>query len=356
MAATRSLRSGWFPIHTEDLHKLYGQVHALDGLTLTVEPGTVFGFLGPNGAGKTTTIRLLTGLARPSRGRASVAGEEISNNRKIAARIGYLPEEPAFYRWMTPAEYLDHIGRLFGLPSQERRARSRELLELVDLAQVSKRRIGGFSRGMRQRLGLAQALVNRPEVLFLDEPVSALDPAGRKQILEMIGRLRGQCTVFMSTHILQDIERVCDTVGIIDHGRLVVEAPQDELLARYTVPAFALECEEGSEPAFKAWLDTLRTLAWVSSLVTTHGNSSVSVARIVVNDVDVARRNLLASVVQSGVILRRYEIVTPSLEDIFLQLVGQEPRDRASQLAREAERSGIAHDSGNRPDQREWTA
>jgi ABC-2 type transport system ATP-binding protein len=310
-------------IRTEDLHKLYGQVHALNGLTLTVEPGTVFGFLGPNGAGKTTTIRLLTGLARPSRGRAWVAGEDTSDSRKVAARIGYLPEEPAFYRWMTPAELLDHVGRLFSLSSQERRARTSELLELVDLAQVSKRRIGGFSRGMRQRLGLAQALVNRPEVLFLDEPVSALDPAGRRQILEMIKGLHGQCTVFMSTHILQDIERVCDTVGIIDHGQLIVEAPQEELLSRYTVPAFALECEEGSEPAFKAWLDRLRTLPWVTSAVTAPEENKV--ARVIVNDVDVARRELLVSVVQTGVILSRYEIVTPSLEDVFLQLVRQEP-------------------------------
>ncbi len=199
------------------------------------------------------------------------------------------------------------------------------------MSQVGKRRIGGFSRGMRQRLGLAQALVNRPEVLFLDEPVSALDPGGRKEILEMIGQLRGQCTVFMSTHILQDVERVCDTVGIINHGKLVVEAPQAELLDRYTVPAFELECEEGSETAFEALLEALRRLDWVASAVASSplpgGPPAGTVARVVVKDLEIARRELLAQIVPqataSGVILRRYQIVTPSLEDIFLRLVGE---------------------------------
>jgi len=312
-------------IRAEQMTKVYGQVRALDGLTLTVEPGTVFGFLGPNGAGKTTTIRLLTGLAKPTRGRAWVAGEEIADSGKVAARIGYLPEEPSFYTWMAPADLLDYVGRLFGLSSLERRSRTKDLLELAGLSQVGKRRIGGFSRGMRQRLGLAQALVNRPEVLFLDEPVSALDPGGRKEILEMIGQLRGQCTVFMSTHILQDVERVCDTVGIIDHGKLVVEAPQAELLDRYTVPAFELECEEGSEPAFEKLLEALRRLEWVTSAVA--DPPAGTVARVVVKDLETARRELLAQIVPQaetlGVILRRYQIVTPSLEDIFLQLVGK---------------------------------
>jgi len=306
-------------IRTQDLSKAYGQVLALDGLSLTVEPGTVFGFLGPNGAGKTTTMRLLTGLARPSGGRAWVAGQELGLDGRVAAHIGYLPEEPAFYTWMTPAEFLDHVGRLFALPGPERSARSQELLELVDLSSVRKRRIGGFSRGMRQRLGLAQALVNRPDVLLLDEPVSALDPAGRKEVLELIGQLRSRCTVFMSTHILQDVERVCDTVAIVNHGRLVVEAPQTELLARYTLPIFELECVEGCRPAFEAWLGTLPGLAWVRS-----ATSDGPVGRVIVGDVEVARRELLARAVQAGLILQRYEIVTPSLEDVFLRLVSQQ--------------------------------
>jgi ABC-2 type transport system ATP-binding protein len=306
-------------IATDRLEKVYGKVRALDGLTLSVEPGTIFGFLGPNGAGKTTTIRLLTGLAHPTAGQAWVAGESISDIRKVTRRIGYLPEEPAIYAWMTPDEFLDHVGRLFGLDANERKARTEELLGLTGLSQVHKRLIGGFSRGMRQRLGLAQALVNRPEVLFLDEPVSALDPAGRKETLEMIGSLRRQCTVFMSTHILDDVERVCDTVGIINHGRLVVQAPQAELLQRYTIPAFELVCDQGGEGSFELWLEQLKNLSWIRSIVQEN-----TTARIMVNDVDTARHLLLPMAVNDGIMLRRYEMVHPSLEDIFLRLVGDD--------------------------------
>jgi ABC-2 type transport system ATP-binding protein len=306
-------------IQMENLRKEYGQVKALDGLTLTVEPGTVFGFLGPNGAGKSTTIRLLTGLARPTSGQGWVADVEIGNQRALAQKIGYLPEEPAFYPWMSPAEFLDHIGRTFSMAPPERKQRVDELLEMVGLSAVRKRRIAGFSRGMRQRLGLAQALVNRPEVLLLDEPASALDPAGRKEVLNMISQLRGNCTVFMSTHILADVERVCDTIGIIDHGKLIVEARQSELLERYTIPAFELESDPGSEEKFGSWADSLTDLDWVSSVA--HNGAS---ARVVVKDLEVARRALLPYVVQSGIILRRYEVVTPSLEDIFLRLVGED--------------------------------
>jgi ABC-2 type transport system ATP-binding protein len=222
---------------------------------------------------------------------------------------------------MTPAELLDHVGRLFGLPAAERARRVKELLDLVDLASVSKRRIGGFSRGMRQRLGLAQALVNQPEVLLLDEPVSALDPAGRKDVLEMVQALRGKCTVFMSTHILADVERVCDTVGIINKGKLVVEAGQEELLARYTIPVFELDCEPGFEPPFEIWLEQAKRLPFVSS-VTRYNHT----ARVVVSDIHAARQALLQDVAAAGLVLRRYEVVTPSLEDIFLKLVGQEEK------------------------------
>ena len=310
-------------VQTENLQKFYGPVRALDGLSLSVEQGSIFGFLGPNGAGKSTTIRLLTGLAKPSGGRAWVAGVDTTNSGRVASSIGYLPEEPAFYNWMTPLEFLDHIARIFGMKQADRQNRTRELLAQVGLTDSSKRRIGGFSRGMRQRLGLAQAMVNHPSVLFLDEPVSALDPAGRKEVLDLIRQLRQQSTVFMSTHILADVERVCDTVGIINYGRLVVEARQDELLARYTIPAFLLECDPGAEPAFQAWCETIKPADWVSSVVL-----NGSTARVIVKDVVQARQALLTQVVQSGLALRRYEIVTPSLEDIFLRLVDEDGRKK----------------------------
>ena len=307
-------------IRIEALQKVYSSVRAVDGLDLSVEEGAVFGFLGPNGAGKTTTIRMLAGLAHPTGGRAWVAGVELSAGRSAARKIGYLPEEPAFYGWMSPQEFLDHVGRLFGLNAAERRSRVAELLELAGLSGVKRRRIAGFSRGMRQRLGLAQALVNRPEVLLLDEPVSALDPAGRKEVLEMIEGLRGKCTVFMSTHILEDVERVCDTVSIINRGRLVVEARQEELLSRYTLPVFELECDLGHEAGLRAWTESLPArYPWL-----TKAGVEGCVARLLVKDVDAARRDLLPELPRVDIALRRYEMVTPSLEDVFLRLVNGE--------------------------------
>jgi ABC-2 type transport system ATP-binding protein len=307
-------------VRTEELRKVFGTFLALDGLSLSVEEGTVFGFLGPNGAGKTTTIRILTGLAHATSGRAWVNGIDVTANRnEIAQQIGFLPEEPAFYPWMTPREFLDYVGRVFGLPAAMRSARTKELLELAGLEESAKRRIGGFSRGMRQRLALAQALVNRPKVLFMDEPASALDPQGRKEVLDFIEQLRGQCTVFMSTHILADVERVCDTVGIINRGKLVTAAPREALLAQYAIPAFEFEVDQKTETALTPWSDLIQREAWVKT-VSLQG----LVVRVIVNDVEAAKRGLLVSITQAGLILNRYEVVRPSLEEVFLQLVGQE--------------------------------
>ena len=302
-------------IQIESLTKVYGAVRALDGLDLTVEPGVVFGFLGPNGAGKTTAIRILTGLARPTAGRATVAGIDLAaDGRTLSRTIGHLPEEPAFYPWMTPLEFLDYLGRLYGIAAAERKARIRELLEQVGLYETRKRRIGGFSRGMRQRLGLGAALIHRPSVLFLDEPVSALDPAGRKEVLELIDSLRGRCTVFMSTHILADVERICDVVGIINHGKLVVQSPREALLAQYATPVFELEAIESE--SLRRWADSLRQADWVTAVSLEGG-----MARVTVKDVAFARRELLASAVQAKLALTRYAEVKPALEDVFLQLV-----------------------------------
>ena len=307
-------------VRIEELCKVFGTFQALDGLSLTVEQGAVFGFLGPNGAGKTTTIRILTGLAHATSGRAWVAGKEVTaSGHEIAHHIGYLPEEPAFYTWMTPREFLDYVGRVFGISAAERSARAKELLALAGLEEAAKRRIGGFSKGMRQRLGLAQALFNRPEVLFLDEPASALDPLGRKEVLDFIENLRGQCTVFMSTHILADVERVCDTVGIINRGKLITAAPREALLAQYAIPAFELEVEKQSEAALTQWSETLKRENWVTSI-----SIEGLVVHVIVKDVEVAKKELLRSITQTGLMINRYEVVRPSVEDVFLQLVGEE--------------------------------
>jgi ABC-2 type transport system ATP-binding protein len=311
-------------VRTEELHKVFGEFTALNGLSLSVEEGTIFGFLGPNGAGKTTTMRILTSLAHATSGKAWVMENEVPTKQQVISReIGFLPEEPAFYTWMTPREFLDYVGRIFGMPAAERSARTKELLELAGLEEAAKRRIGGFSRGMRQRLALAQAVLNRPKVLFLDEPASALDPLGRKEVLNFIEQLRGQCTVFMSTHILADVERVCDTVGIINRGRLVTEAPREALLAQYAVPALEVEVDEKSEPLIGSWGETLRREPWVKTI--THQEL---VVRVIVNEIETAKKELLRSAAQAGMILNKYEVVKPSLEDVFLQLVGEEEAEK----------------------------
>jgi ABC-2 type transport system ATP-binding protein len=305
-------------VKVENLKKHYGSVHALDGLDMQVEAGTIFGFLGPNGAGKTTTLRILTGLARTSSGRASVSDLDVVRDaKKLTRLVGHLPEEPAFYPWMTPREFLDYLGRLYGLSTGERKTRTRELLSLVRMEDVSKRRIGGFSRGMRQRLGIAAALIHHPEVLFLDEPASALDPGGRKEVLDLIGSLRGQCTVLMSTHILADVERVCDVVGIISRGKLLVQSPREELLDRYATPAF--EVESADAAGLAKWAQELKKCAWVGGVAQQNG-----ALRIAVRDVNKAKRELLKLAAQSGLAVSRYEEMRPSLEDVFLQLVGTE--------------------------------
>jgi ABC-2 type transport system ATP-binding protein len=304
-------------VSIKGLKKQYGAVCALDGLNLEVAEGSVFGFLGPNGAGKTTTIRILTGLARASAGHAWVAGVEVGKgDGQLSRRIGHLPEEPAFYTWMTPEEYLDHIGCIFGVPASARKARTKELLKLVGLADARKRRIGGFSRGMRQRLGLAQALVNHPEVIFLDEPVSALDPAGRRDVLELITFLKGEATIFMSTHILADVERVCDTIGIINHGKMVTAERQASLMDKYVLPVFEVEGVPGAEAAVKTWEGKLVEFPWFEA-----GKVTDHTARIQVRDLEAARSGLLDSIRQEGLAINRFEAARPSLEEIFLKLV-----------------------------------
>ena len=300
------------------LTKRYGDVLALDALDLAVPTGSVFGFLGPNGAGKTTTLRLLTGLGRPTAGTAVVAGVEVGGRgTDLARRIGYLDQDPRFYGWMTGRELLTFVGRAYGLGGAALRSRVDEVLETVGLSDAARRRVGGYSGGMRQRLGVGQAMLPRPAVLLLDEPVSALDPEGRRDTLELIGRLRGASTVLMSTHILTDVERICDRVAILDHGRLVTEAPMGELLGRHARPILELDPEPGQDAAVAMLVAALRAAAWTREVREDHG-----VLRVIVTDAEQAAAEALPLVVATGVRLARFERVRPTLEDVFLQLVG----------------------------------
>lgn len=302
-------------IRCAGLSRNYGKVQALKSLDLSVPYGSIFGFLGRNGAGKTTTIRILAGLAQPSAGSAWVAGVEATRtDSKARQQFGYLPQDPSFYRWMTPLEYLDYAARLFNLPARERRQRSSEMLELVDLTGSARRKIGGFSGGMIQRLGIAQALIHRPPVLILDEPTSALDPAGRSEVLELIAGLRGKVTVFFSTHILNDVERICDTVAIIHQGELLLESGRDELLNRYAVNAAEIELDPAS-PAFEAFLPVLKAQPWVEGV-----RAEQNLLRVAVTDLAQGKQALLPLLAGSGLLVDRVEWVRPSLEEIFLKI------------------------------------
>jgi ABC-2 type transport system ATP-binding protein len=303
-------------IYCQQLSKQYGDVHALKPLDLKVPQGAIFGFLGRNGAGKTTTIRLLTGLAQPTTGSAWVAGIKTTNaNNQARATFGYLPQDPSFYTWMTAREYLDYIAQLFRLDKQARQKRVMDMLAVVGLETAVNRKIGGFSGGMKQRLGIAQAMIQQPPVLFLDEPTSALDPAGRHELLSLIESLRGQVTVFLSSHILSDVERVCDTVGIIHEGQLLLVTDREELLAQYASNIIALRLERNNLAQLEPFKQALQAQTWVSGL-----NQTENELRITVTDVDTGKRSILPLVVEHNLVLTRYEWIRPSLEEVFLAL------------------------------------
>jgi ABC-2 type transport system ATP-binding protein len=302
-------------IELRGLTKRFGDAIALDGVDLVVRPGVVFGFLGRNGAGKTTALRILSGLARPTAGTARVLGHDVERaTDAIRARIGFLPDVPGFYPWMTAREYLEFAGRLFGLDKATLDARATALLEMAGLASVTTR-VGGFSRGMKQRLGIAQALINAPSLLMLDEPTSALDPIGRREVLEMVASLRGRTTVFFSTHILADVERVCDAVAILERGRVVASAGVEELTARATANRLIVEVEDSVAAAAVA--GALAGRAWLKS-IETDGRA----LHLAVSDLPSAQREIPAAIAAAGMALRRFEIGETSLEDVFVELVG----------------------------------
>ncbi|HEX9268491.1 MAG TPA: ABC transporter ATP-binding protein [Candidatus Limnocylindria bacterium] len=244
-------------IRTEELAKRYGRITALAGLTMSIPRGDIFGFLGPNGAGKTTAVKLLLGLARASAGEGWILGAPLSDrtaHRHARRRVGYLPELFRYQPWLSAREVLAVHCELIGLERAEWDAELREALRIVGLADRADDRVGTFSKGMQQRLGLGVALLGRPELVLLDEPTSALDPVGRHDVREIIRALKDRgATVFLNSHLLSEVEQVCDRVAIVDHGRVIALGRLDELLRTQAVRVRATGLRDGARDSLKAF-------------------------------------------------------------------------------------------------------
>lgn len=289
------------------------KVRALDGLTLNIKPGQIFGFLGGNGAGKTTTIKILMRLLFPTAGSAKILGNDISDV-KTHGQIGYCPENPYFYDYLTARELMDYFGELFGFSAAVRKEKTAQLLSSVGLDEKDwNRQLRKFSKGMLQRVGLAQSLINDPEIVFLDEPMSGLDPIGRREVRELIAGLRKRgMTVFMSTHILSDIEALCDEVAILRKGKLAATGNLDDLLTK-----------SGEQQSFEINVKGVSAEDLeIESLTGASISAKANGANIhVLNENDI--EDVLRIVKKAGGKLVSVQPVKQSLEELFVRETGE---------------------------------
>lgn len=308
-----------YVIDTRGLSKTYKGVNALQPLDLQVQKNTICGFLGPNGAGKSTTIKLLLGLSRPTTGTATVFGQDIvRNSTDIRSRVGYLAQDPRYYDQMTARETLRFTARFFySGPARMIEDRIQQTLDLVGLADKADRAIKGFSGGERQRLGIAQAQINYPDLLILDEPAASLDPIGRRDVLEVMERLRKYTTIFYSTHILEDVQRVSDSVAILNHGRLIAQAPIEELMSGTDGIVYSLTVRGDGRIA----QDCIAGQPWVSSVTLASSNGSTSM-QVKVTDEKIAEDQLLRLALSDPqTTVTEFGRKKHNLEEVFLEIV-----------------------------------
>jgi ABC-2 type transport system ATP-binding protein len=310
-------------IKIEGLGKRFGDVVALDALDVEVPRGSIFGFLGPNGSGKTTAMRILMGLARPTSGSARVLGfDAVTQSLEVRQRVGYLAQLPRFYDDLTPRETLRFALGFFPYDRDEDVEHDlAEAIDLVGLREKADHGVGGLSGGQRQRLGIAQAYVHRPDLLILDEPAAALDPIGRRDVLEIMRRLRDTTTIFYSTHILDDVERVSDTVAVLHEGRQVAQAPIEELLAGTGAAAFVVELRGDGDRAVRR----IEAQPWVAKVDHARVDDRTRL-RVTVDDVDMADQWLLREVLAlEDVQVTSYAAYRLDLEQVFVELVEEVP-------------------------------
>ncbi|MHB1415817.1 MAG: ABC transporter ATP-binding protein, partial [Chloroflexota bacterium] len=306
-------------IETSDLRKRFDAVQALDGLSLRVEEGEVYGLLGPNGAGKSTLMHLLLGFLRPDRGRIRVFGAAPSAARN---RVGYLPERVRYHTHLTPREYLHALGTFSNLHGKDLKNRCQSLLELVGLAKDGDRRMSGFSKGMLQRVGIAQALVHEPDLLLIDEPTSGLDPAGQREVLDLLTELRRRKhTILMCTHQIAEVKQLCDRMGILSGGRLAAEARVDDLMRARGVTITVRE--QSLPPKTAAQLQSL------APAVQTAGRG------VQVQDDEALQRQVLRTLLDADLTVAELRPTGDPIEDLFVRVtvgklatqVGTSPED-----------------------------
>jgi len=307
-----------YVIQTRGLSKAYPEVVALNSLDLGVPKNSIFAFLGPNGAGKTTTIKLLLGLIKPTSGSGIIFGKDIVRDSvDIRVNVGYLPQDFRFYEHMTSRQTLDYTAKFFFKgPQAEIDKRVNEMLELVGLSDKADRPIKGFSGGERQRLGIAQAEVNYPDLLILDEPAASLDPQGRRDVLAVMSRIRKYATIFYCTHILDDVQRVSDQVAIVNHGELITQAPIEELLKGTGDVVYRVTLRGDAAAA----LAKVKEQSWISGIESTEAGDQ-TVWEISVTDIAAAEDQLMTLLVSSGLRVSDFGRKESTLEDIFLGIV-----------------------------------
>lgn len=293
-----------------NLTKYYGKTLAVNNISFEFESGRCVALIGPNGAGKTTTLQMLAGLLKPTEG--TIQFQQDDKNNDIRSLIGYLPQFPAFYPWMTGREFLIYSGKLSKIPASEVEKRADELLERVGISEAKNRRISTYSGGMRQRLGIAQAIIHRPKLLMLDEPVSALDPLGRREVLTLMEELKNDLTILFSTHILSDADEVSDELLLLHQGEIVEAGPMDELRTKYQTTTIELSFENNLE-AYVAKLEQL------SSVVKTSVDKNI--VHVTVDSIEEARQEILTNALEEKWPLTDFSVNRASLEDMFMKAV-----------------------------------
>lgn len=300
-------------LRLDRVSKNFGGRAVLQDLEFSIPQRSVFGLIGKNGAGKTTTMKLILGFLKPDSGEISVSGKRVKyGNTKTNQYTGYLPDVPEFYGYMRPIEYLLFCGRITGHSKTQIQERAKELLSLVGLENENKK-IGGFSRGMKQRLGIAQALLGKPKLLICDEPTSALDPVGRKEILDILSAAGENTSILFSTHILSDVERICDHIAILNGGKIALQGPLEEVRGRFERNSISIRLEHGSSQEL---VGLLKALPFVKSLETREDTILLRVS-----DIRKSGAELLGLLSQRQLPVLRYEVLEPTLEDVFLEVI-----------------------------------